>query len=95
MPQHVHLVVARHRLRIEQICNLLKGEATKQLNREGQHPMAAHAEHGKLPSMWEEGFWEVFLDTDDGIRSAIRYVEENPLKGRKPAQRWSFVTSFN
>ncbi len=85
LPEHVHLVIARHRLRVEQVCNLLKGEATKQLKREGRHPMAAHAKNGKTPSMWEEGFWKVFLDADHGIRNAIQYVEQNPIKEGKPA----------
>ncbi len=29
LPTHVHLVIARHTYHVEQICNLLKGEATK------------------------------------------------------------------
>src|SRR5262245_40836741 len=31
LPEHVHLVIARHTYRVEQICNLIKGEATKEL----------------------------------------------------------------
>jgi hypothetical protein len=36
----------------------------------------------------------VFLDSDEDIRRAIRYVEENPVKEGKPRQLWSFVTAY-
>jgi REP element-mobilizing transposase RayT len=95
LPEHVHLVVARHTYPIEVVTNLLKGEATKSLKRESQHPQTSHADgRGKTPSMWAEGQWKVFLDSEDAIESAIRYVEENPVKEGKPAQKWSFVTPF-
>jgi REP element-mobilizing transposase RayT len=94
-PEHVHLVIARHTYEVEQIANLLKGEATKQLKKESLHPQARYVPaDAKLPSMWAEGQWKVFLDSEESIEAAIRYVEENPVKEGKPAQKWSFVTSF-
>jgi len=95
LPQHVHLIVGRHTFDVEKICIQLKGETTKQLKRDSLHPLAEFADDGKLPSVWEEGQWKVFLDDDANIRAAIRYVEENPIKENKPAQRWSFVTPFH
>ena len=81
LPEHVHLVIARHTYKVEQICILLKGEATKQLNAESIHPQVKFRDaHGKLPSMWAERQWKVFLDSEEAIEAAIRYVEENPLK---------------
>ena len=95
LPEHVHLIVARHTYKVEQICNLLKGEATKQLKRESLHPQQRFQRpDGKLPSMWAEGQWKVYLDTEEAIESAIHYVEENPIKEGKPPQKWSFVTPF-
>lgn len=95
MSEHVHLVIARHGYEVEQIANLLKGEATKQLKRDQLHPQARHVDgNGKLPSMWAEGQWKVFLSREADIDSAIRYVEENPLKEGKPRQDWPFVTRF-
>jgi hypothetical protein len=38
LPEHAHLVVARHRFPIEQVANLLKGQATKSLTKAGLHP---------------------------------------------------------
>jgi hypothetical protein len=94
LPQHVHVVLGRHTFPAERVCTLLKGEATKQLNRDGIHPLADFARDGKLPSLWQEGQWLVFLDNEEALRRAIRYVEENPVKEGKRLQRWSFVTPF-
>jgi hypothetical protein len=44
--------------------------------------------------MWGEGQWRVYLDTEEAIEAAIRYVEENAVKEGKPRQRWPFVTPF-
>jgi len=91
----VHLVIGRHTYEVEQIVNLLKGEATKQLKKESLHPQADCIDaKGKLPSMWAEGEWKVFLDNEEAIDTAIRYVEDNPVKEGKSRQKWSFVTPF-
>ena len=94
LPQHVHLVIVRHSYRIERVCIQLKGEATKQLKSESRHPLSEFKKNGRLPSLWEERQWKVFLDTDEAIQKAIRYVEENPVKEGKRRQRWSYVTPF-
>ncbi len=82
-------------IRIEQIAAHLKGRATQQLGLEGIHPLAGyHEADGNAPSPWARKSWSVFLHSDERIRSAIQYVENNPLKEGKPIQRWSFVVSF-
>jgi REP element-mobilizing transposase RayT len=92
---HVHLVVARHRYGVEQIVNLLKGEATKQLKRERLHPfMDFAAPDGQIPSAWARRGWNVFLDSEEAIDEAIHYVEQNPVKEGRRRQNWSFVTPF-
>jgi len=96
LPQHIHVVVARHRLKVERLVNLFKGEATKQLNRERIHPLATYSKaNGTTPSPWAQGGWRVYLNDAADIRRAIRYVEQNPIKDGKPAQRWNFVASSN
>jgi REP element-mobilizing transposase RayT len=95
LPTHVHLVIARHRYRIEQVTLLLKQAATCQLIAENLHPLAAFCEaDDKPPHCWGKGQWKVFLNTDEEIRRAIRYAEYNPVKEGKPRQRWRFVTPF-
>ena len=45
--------------------------------------------------MWVRGKWKVFLDSEEDIVLAIRYVEQNPIKEGKPVQHWRFVTQFD
>ncbi len=96
LPEHVHLVIARHRYTVEQIVNLLKGDATRQLLDETLHPLAAWRKpHGGVPRCFAQREWKVFLDSEEDIVRAIRYVEENPTKEGKPPQHWNFVTPYH
>lgn len=95
LPKHTHLVIARHRLPVEQIINQLKGAATRHIIREGLHPLIKFASTDERPpAMWSHGAWKVFLDTDAAMGRAIRYVEGNPEKEGKRRQNWPFVTAF-
>ena len=95
LPEHVHLVIARHTYEVEKIANLLKGEATRQLQAEGIHPHEAFKKpDGRVHGCWGRGEWKVFLNTEADIRRAIRYVEDNPLKENKRRQNWKFVTPY-
>jgi len=91
LPDHVHLVLGRHRLKVEQLVIQLKGAATRQLVAEGLHPFR-HA--GRSAKCFARGQWKVFLDEERDIRRAIRYVEQNPVKEGKSLQRWGFVTTY-
>ncbi len=49
-------------------------------------------ESGRFPKshpVWGGRGWWPFLNTADDIRRVVRYVEENPIKARRPAQRWN------
>jgi REP element-mobilizing transposase RayT len=95
MPDHVHLVLARHRLDVEQVVIQLKGEASACLQAEGIHPFGnVESEDNRIPKCFARGQWKVFLDSEDNIRRAIRYVELNPIREGKKAQHWEFVTPY-
>ena len=95
LPEHTHLVIARHRYRVEQVANLLKGEATRSTMRENLHPLARFAGPGERPPrMWAEHEWKGYLDSEEAITGAIDYVNENPIREGKPAQHWPFVAAF-
>lgn len=95
LPEHVHLVIARHRYEVEQAVTLLKGEASRVLVEESVHPLVRFPRHkGRLPQCWARGEWKVFLDTPADIDRAVRYVEQNPIKDGLPAQQWSFVVAW-
>ncbi|MCA9195416.1 MAG: hypothetical protein KDB03_26780 [Planctomycetales bacterium] len=96
MPEHTHLVLARHRYSAEQMSNLLRGAATRQLIQEGCHPLGEFALAGRRPpGMWAARPWKIFLDSDEAITDAIQYVEKNPLEKGKPQQRWNFLTPYD
>ena len=96
LPDHVHIVFARHAQASEMIVNFMKGAATGELLRKGLHPFPAlRDENGKVPHCWAEGQWIVYLDSVEDILRAICYVNENPIKDGLPQQRWSFVTPFD
>ena len=95
LPEHVHLVIGRHHFKVEQVSNLIKGEGTKQLIADGLHPLARYAEPGKSPpTPWAAKQWKVYLDCEDDIWRAIRYVQQNPVKEGRPQQHWPFIAPF-
>lgn len=87
LPDHVHMVVARHERTAGRLIGHLKGRATQRLAADGLWPP------DRRP-VWGHGGWNVFLDTPEDVSRAVAYVEANPAKEGKPRQRWSFVTPF-
>ena len=93
MPEHAHFVVQRHRYAIEQVANLLKGGATRQLAADGLHPFDSDRyRDGTRPTPWARKCWKCFLTGDAQIERAVKYVQDNPVKEGKRRQNWSFVT---
>jgi REP element-mobilizing transposase RayT len=95
MPNHVHLVTLRHERTAEVMMQHFKAKASMQLSKDGLHPFAAQRQaDGLLPSPWARKGWKVFLDAQEDVARAIRYVEQNPVKEGLPVQRWSFVEEY-
>ncbi len=95
LPDHVHMVLARHRLKVESLVIQLKGSATEQLIEEGIHPFGDQRDaHDRPHKCFARGEWKVYLETVDDIHRANGYVEGNPRKEGKPVQRWPFVTPY-
>ena len=95
LPDHVHMVIARHTYEIERAVMLLKSEATDHLIGACLHPLQDYRKQdGKIPTCWTRGEWKVFLDCEEAILAAIRYVEQNPIKEGRPAQIWPFVKPY-
>jgi REP element-mobilizing transposase RayT len=88
MPDHVHILIRKHKhLAEEMIQNLIEGSREKLIrsgHRDADHPV------------WTRGHgWKVFLDHPDDIRRTIEYIEKNPLPLRLPVQRWPFVVPYD
>jgi REP element-mobilizing transposase RayT len=95
LPDHVHLVLARHQRPIKQIVGHLKAMASRELASDGRHPFVGETtEDGSLPTPWVRGCWKRYLNTQQEVSQAIQYVEQNPVRIKLPRQRWSFVTPF-
>jgi REP element-mobilizing transposase RayT len=87
MPDHVHLVIRKHRdlgeTMIEKIQALSRERLIEAGVREASHPI------------WTRGGWKVFLDHPDEVRRTIRYAEDNPTKMRLQKQVWPWVTAYD
>ncbi len=95
MPDHVHVVVLRHSLEIEDILQRMMSAATRQMTREGIHPLEKHRDkNGRAPSPWAEGAWPVYLNTPNDVCGRIAYVNGNPEKAGLRPQQWHFVKPY-
>lgn len=76
LPCHVHLVIERHRYDVEQIVNLPKGAATRELVARQLFPSV-----GKFkPRIWSRGCRKVFIDDQRHLQAEIKYVQNNPVQ---------------
>jgi REP element-mobilizing transposase RayT len=91
MSDHVHLVIGKPHIKIEQVVIQLKGDATQSLMKRRLHPFGGMKDaDGRPPKCFARGQWKVFLDPGD-VPRAIKYVEDNPAKEGKERQWWDFV----
>ena len=82
MPDHVHLVIRKHRDLAETMIDELQKLSRHRL-RSDDHPV------------WTTGGWKRFLGFPEQIRRVIGYVENNPAEIRLPRQSWAFVTPYD
>ena len=88
MPDHVHILIRKHRLSGEDMIQALQGASRTALIESGNRSI--------LHPTWTAGHgWIVFLDTPEDIQRTIGYIEQNPLKIGLPAQKWSFVRPYD
>lgn len=88
MPDHVHLLIRKHRDTAETMIEALKSDSVAACIAAGTHP-PGHP-------VWVGGLgWKVFLEHPDEVQRTIRYIEANPTKARMSAQRWPFVQSYD
>jgi REP element-mobilizing transposase RayT len=85
LPDHVHILIRRHRHDASALISLFQDASRLELQRlrYPQHPV------------WAKGGWKVFLDTPADIHRTIKYIRNNPVKMRRPVQEWKFVTPYD
>ena len=88
MPDHIHILIRKHKHQAEEMMNRLKEASRAQL--------IAQKHRSVIHPTWTDGSgWKVFLEHPDEVRRTIRYIDQNPLAISLPAQFWSFVQSYD
>jgi len=87
MPDHVHLLVRKHRDTAEQMIGHLQDDSAAELTAHGcsapDHPV------------WGGPGWKVFLNEPADVERTVRYIRDNPLPYRMPMQTWQFVAPYD
>jgi REP element-mobilizing transposase RayT len=87
MPDHVHMLIRKHRDRAEMMIRHLQ-EASRQ----------ALVEAGRMPPnhpVWGGPGWKVFLNTRADMDRIVEYIRQNPVKIGRPIQEWEFVRRYD
>ena len=87
MPDHVHLLIRKHRDKAEQMIEHFQDASREVLIARGRRS----AEH----PVWGGPGWKVYLDTRQEIQRVVKYIDDNPIKARRLRQSWSFVTRYD
>ncbi len=87
MPDHVHMLIRRHRDLAEDI-----------IKRFQEISRAALIDMGKRAlthPVWTYGGWKGFMNTRDDFTRTGKYVRANPEEIGSPEQEWDFVTKYD
>jgi REP element-mobilizing transposase RayT len=88
MPDHVHILIRKHRLKFEEMMDRFKNKSAEQL----RNSRFAPSDH---PVWTTHGGWSVFLDHPDEVRRTITYIEKNPDPYNLPRQAYPFVQPYD
>jgi REP element-mobilizing transposase RayT len=87
LPDHVHLLIRRHRDKAEQMIEQLQAASRDELIRADRraptHPV------------WGGPGWKVFLNARRDFERVIKYIRENPRKAGLAEQSWPFVKEYD
>ncbi|MSR56860.1 MAG: hypothetical protein EXS05_04220 [Planctomycetaceae bacterium] len=87
MPEHIHLVIRKHRDKAEEMIAKLQSVSRLHVMQTGLHD-TSHP-------VWTTGGHKGFIDNPDRVRTTIRYIERNPVEDGLPAQHWPFVSEYD
>ena len=88
MPDHVHMLIRRHRDKAEQMIENFQVRGRAALidagKRKPTHPL------------WTGGEgWKTFLNTRRDFEREIEYIRQNPLKIGRSEQHWNFIKPYD
>jgi putative transposase len=70
MPDHLHMILIPAKKNISGCVKAIKGYSARLIN--------AHRQHNG--GLWQPGFFDYILDSEDKLISRIAYIEENPVR---------------
>jgi len=70
MPDHMHLVIIPKDKNISECMKSIKGFSARQINRV----------LNRKGSIWQVGFYDYVLDSEEKVLTRMKYVEDNPLR---------------
>ncbi len=87
MPDHVHMLIRRHRNFSEEMIEILQEKSKGALIQAGRRPV----NH----PVWGGPGWKVFLNTQKDMERIVRYIRNNPIKAGLKEQKWGFVKAYD
>jgi REP element-mobilizing transposase RayT len=87
MPDHVHIVIRKHRHSAEEII--------EHFQRASRVTECFIEQYPSSHPIWTKGGWDRFLDSATAVRGRIQYVENNPVREGMPRQAWPFVKEYD
>jgi len=70
MPDHLHLIIIPKDKNISECMKSIKGFSARRINEA----------FGRKGSIWQSGFYDYILDSEEKVLNRIRYIEENPVR---------------
>lgn len=87
MPDHVHVLIRKHKDRAEQMIGYFQDDSWLRLHGTKRWP-SGHP-------IWGGPGWKVFLDTREDVERTVRYIRDNPIKAGAAEQAWEFVRPYD
>jgi REP element-mobilizing transposase RayT len=70
MPDHMHLIIIPRGKNISECMKSIKGFSARKIN-------SLLRRNG---SIWQSGFYDYVLDSEEKVLARMRYIEDNPLR---------------
>jgi REP element-mobilizing transposase RayT len=70
MPDHLHLMIIPKDKNISECMKSIKGYSAREIN----------LILGRNGSLWQSGFYDYILDSEEKVLTRMRYIEENPVR---------------
>ena len=88
MPDHVHILIRRHRDRAEEMIEQFQNQTRTALIEAGKR--------SHVQPVWTDGpGWKTFVNSQWQFWSEIKYIEMNPKKAGRAGQNWEFVQPYD